>query len=181
MLETYLAGEAVGEATWDVLSGKVNPSGKLAETFPLRLEDTPSYLTFDADLQDENYREGLFMGYRYYDKKKQPVQFSFGYGLSYTTFKYTDLQLKVTGDHVSGTVKVKNTGSRSGAEVVQVYVGNRTSQIEKPIKTLANFVKVSLVPGEEKKPLALSWINGHLVGIIPEKLIGKLIMASMTF
>lgn len=165
MLETYLAGEAVGEATWDVLSGKVNPSGKLAETFPLRLEDTPSYLTFDADLQDENYREGLFMGYRYYDKKKQPVQFSFGYGLSYTMFKYTDLQLKVTGDHVSGTVKVKNTGSRSGAEVVQVYVGNRTSQIEKPIKTLANFVKVSLVPGEEKTvsfeldQRAFSWYN----------------------
>lgn len=164
-LETYLAGEAVGEATWDVLSGKVNPSGKLAETFPLRLEDTPSYLTFDADPDEENYREGLFMGYRYYDKKKQPVQFPFGFGLSYTTFKYDDLQLKVGADHVSGSLRVTNTGSRPGAEAVQIYVGNRTSRIEKPVKTLANFVKVSLAAGEEKvvtfdlDQRAFSWYN----------------------
>ena len=164
-LETYLAGEAVGEATWDVLSGNVNPSGKLAETFPLRLEDTPSYLTFDADPDEENYREGLFMGYRYYDKKKQPVQFPFGFGLSYTTFKYDDLQLKVGADHVSGSLRVTNTGSRSGAEAVQIYVGNRTSRIEKPVKTLVNFVKVSLAAGEEKvvtfdlDQRAFSWYN----------------------
>lgn len=164
-LETYLAGEAVGEATWDVLSGNVNPSGKLAETFPLRLEDTPSYLTFDADPDEENYREGLFMGYRYYDKKKQPVQFPFGFGLSYTTFKYDDLQLKVGADHVSGSLRVTNTGSRSGAEAVQIYVGNRTSRIEKPVKTLANFVKVSMAAGEEKvvtfdlDQRAFSWYN----------------------
>lgn len=164
-LETYLAGEAVGEATWDVLSGNVNPSGKLAETFPLRLEDTPSYLTFDADPDEENYREGLFMGYHYYDKKKQPVQFPFGFGLSYTTFKYDDLQLKVGADHVSGSLRVTNTGSRSGAEAVQIYVGNRTSRIEKPVKTLVNFVKVSLAAGEEKvvtfdlDQRAFSWYN----------------------
>ncbi|GHP14080.1 glycosyl hydrolase [Lentilactobacillus fungorum] len=170
VLETYLAGEAVGEATWDVLSGKVNPAGKLAETFPLRLEDTPSYLTFNANLDDENYREGLFMGYRYYDKKKQAVQFPFGFGLSYTTFEYHDLQLKVVGDRVIGSVQVKNSGSRTGAEVVQIYVGNRTSQIEKPEKALANFVKVTLRPQEartvnfELNQRAFSWYNPKTPG-----------------
>lgn len=165
ILETYLAGEAVGEATWDVLSGAVNPAGRLAETFPKRLADTPSYLTFNADPEQENYREGLFMGYRYYDKKQQPVAFPFGFGLSYTTFKVDDLKLTVGTDSVTATLSVTNTGRVAGTETVQVYVSNQTSRIEKPVKALANFAQVTLAPGETQtvtltlNQRAFSWYN----------------------
>ena len=165
ILETYLAGEAVGEATWDVLSGAVNPAGRLAETFPTRLADTPSYLIFNADPNHENYREGLFMGYRYYDKKQVPVAFPFGFGLSYTTFKYTNLQLNIESDSVTAQLSVTNTGNVAGTETVQAYVANKTSQIEKPVKALANFAKVTLQPGETKtvsltlNQRAFSWYN----------------------
>ena len=165
ILETYLAGEAVGEATWDVLSGRVNPSGRLAETFPLRLADTPSALTFNADPAREVYREGLFMGYRYYDKKQLPVAFPFGYGLSYTQFKYDELKLTVTGDHVDGQVRVTNTGDVAGTETVQIYVGNQASHIEKPVRTLAGFEQVTLEAGKSATvsftldQRAFSWYN----------------------
>ncbi|WP_268912326.1 beta-glucosidase [Lentilactobacillus sp. SPB1-3] len=150
ILETYLAGEAVGEATWDVLSGSVNPSGRLAETFPVKLEDNPSFLSFGSDLENENYREGLFIGYRYYDKKKMPVRFPFGFGLSYTTFDYEQLRTGVREDDVQVELLVKNTGKYAGSQSIQVYVGNLTSMVEKPVKTLAGFDKIHLEPGEEK-------------------------------
>lgn len=165
VLETYLAGEAVGEATWDILSGRINPSGKLAESFPKRLEDTPSYLTFNADPNVENYREGLFVGYRYYDKKQLSVNFPFGFGLSYTTFDYHNLETTV-GDHqVKVSLKLTNTGKLPGAETVQVYLSNLTSKIEKPVKQLIGFEKVTLQPGETKPvsvkldSRAFSWFN----------------------
>ena len=93
ILEAYLCGQAVGAAEADILFGKVNPSGKLAETIPYHLEDNPSYLNFPGDGQKVEYKEGVFVGYRYYDMKKLPVRYPFGYGLSYTTFEYSDLQL----------------------------------------------------------------------------------------
>lgn len=168
VVETYLAGEAVGEATWDVLSGRVNPAGKLAESFPLRLEDTPSYLTFNADPTEENYREGLFIGYRYYDKKKMAVQFPFGFGLSYTQFAYHDLSLSVGTDAVIGSIAIENIGHNPGTQTIQIYVSNQTSQVEMPAKTLANFVNVELRPGETKDvnftlpKRVFSWYNERL-------------------
>lgn len=169
VVETYLAGEAVGEATWDVLSGQVNPSGKLAESFPVRLADTPSYLTFNADPTVENYHEGLFMGYRYYDKKELAVQFPFGFGLSYTKFAYSDLKVAVQKDKVVGSLIIKNTGTNSGTETVQIYISNQASKVEMPVKALANFVRVSLQPGASQRvkfelsQREFSWYNEKLM------------------
>ncbi|GAF41892.1 beta-glucosidase [Agrilactobacillus composti DSM 18527 = JCM 14202] len=112
VLETYLAGEGVGEATFDVLSGKVNPSGKLAETFPVQLADNPTYLGFNKNPQTEVYREGLFVGYRYYDTKQITPLFPFGFGLSYTSFEYHNLAVQVGDDHVTVSFTIKNTGLR---------------------------------------------------------------------
>lgn len=114
ILETYLAGEAVGEATLDILTGKVNPSGKLSETFPLWLADNPTYPTFDSEQNEENYHEGLFVGYRYYDSKQLPVRFPFGHGLSYTTFSYHDLKVMVKDDQVQVEFQLTNTGNLPG-------------------------------------------------------------------
>ncbi|GBG04935.1 glycoside hydrolase family 3 C-terminal domain-containing protein [Lactobacillus rodentium] len=151
IVETYLAGEAVGEATWDILTGKVNPSGKLSETFPIKLADNPTYLTFDASKKEENYHEGIFVGYRYYDSKGVPVRFPFGHGLSYTEFEYSNLQISEKENSVAVNFEIKNVGQRSGKEVAQLYVGNKTSFIEKPKKELRAFTKVNLEPGESKK------------------------------
>ncbi|GHP14934.1 glycosyl hydrolase [Lentilactobacillus fungorum] len=152
VLETYLAGEAVGEATWDVLTGEVNPSGKLAETFPMRIQDTPTYGTFNANLLYENYREGIYVGYRYYDFKEIPVQFPFGFGLSYTTFSYQNLKVEqLPNQRVAISLDVRNTGKRVGKEIVQLYVANHASQIEKPAKELREFAKIQLAPGESKR------------------------------
>ena len=165
IVETYLAGEAVGEATWDILTGAVNPSGKLAESFPLRLADNPTYGTFDANHDNENYYEGIFVGYRYYDLHQLPVRFPFGHGLSYTKFAYRDLQIVEKADHVQLSFKVKNIGVRAGKDVPQVYVGNRASRVEVPVWTLAQFNKVALQAGEEKTVTmdlsrrAFSWYN----------------------
>lgn len=165
IVETYLAGEAVGEATWDVLTGKVNPSGKLSETFPLRLADNPTYGTFDADQREENYHEGIFVGYRYYDQHRMKVLFPFGHGLSYTQFEYQNLQIKELNNSVEITLDVKNVGDRTGKEVPQLYVGNRTSKIEKPVYELRDFTKIELQPGESThihfnlNRRAFSWYN----------------------
>ena len=155
VLYAYLGGEAVGPATLDLLFGDVNPSGKLAESFPKRLEDNPSYLYYFGDEQNRTeYREGVFVGYRYYDKKNIDVLFPFGYGLSYTTFAYSDLKLDKTEmqdtDTLTVTVKVKNTGAVRGKEVVQLYVGMPESRTLRPDKELKGFEKVELEPGEEK-------------------------------
>lgn len=148
IVETYLAGEAVGEATWDILTGKVNPSGKLSESFPLRLQDNPTYGTFAKDHDEENYHEGIFVGYRYYDLHEMPVRYPFGHGLSYTSFAYTDLSVEKLSNEVKVSFKVTNTGEVAGKEVAQLYVANHVSRVEMPVKELRDFTKVDLQPGE---------------------------------
>lgn len=165
ILETYLAGEAVGEATWDVLTGKVNPSGKLAETFPLKLADNPTYGSFDRDLDNENYSEGVMVGYRYYDLHQIPVRFPFGHGLSYTSFDYRDLTVTENQNDVTVEFTIKNTGKLAGKEVAQLYLRNQTSHTVMPKQELRDFVKIALAPGQEKtiqlhlNRRAFSWYN----------------------
>ena len=154
ILEAYLGGQAVGQASVDVLFGNVNPSGKLPETFPRKLQDNPSYLYYGGEGDKSEYREGVFVGYRYYDVKDMDVLFPFGYGLSYTTFNYSNLKLsskeiKDTG-LLTVTVEVTNTGDKAGKEIVQLYVGKKESKIKRPLKELRGFEKVSLNPGESK-------------------------------
>ena len=153
LLEAYLGGQAGGSAVVNILYGKVNPSGKLAETLPLKLSDNPSYLNF-AEREKVNYSEGVFVGYRYYDAKEMEVAFPFGHGLSYTTFKYSNLKLDRTEmtdqDTLTVSVDVTNTGSRAGKEVVQLYVSDRTGSVRRPLKELKGYEKVSLDPGETK-------------------------------
>lgn len=155
ILETYLGGQAWGGAVADVLFGVVNPSGKLAETFPKKLSDNPSYLFFPGEGDRVEYREGIFVGYRYYDKKEMEVLFPFGYGLSYTTFEYSDLRLakkEITDQEVLKVrVRVKNTGKVKGKEIIQLYVKDVKSSVIRPEKELKGFVKIELAPGEEKE------------------------------
>lgn len=155
ILEMYLGGQAVGEATADLLFGRENPSGKLAETFPLRLEDNPSYLNFPGEGDTVRYSEGIFVGYRYYDKKNMEVLYPFGHGLSYTTFEYSDISVssnEVT-DKKPFTVEftLTNTGDRDGAEIVQLYVEPLTPTVIRPIKELKGFEKIFLKAGESKR------------------------------
>lgn len=154
LLEAYLGGQAMGGAIADLLFGDANPSGKLAETFPKQLSDNPSYLNFPGEGDRVEYREGIFVGYRYYDKKNMEPLFPFGYGLSYTTFEYGDLKIsrKEISDNetVTVSVKVKNTGDMAGKEIVQLYVRDIESSVIRPEKELKGFEKVELKPGEEK-------------------------------
>lgn len=150
IVETYLAGEAVGEATWDIITGKVNPSGHLAETFPLKLADTPMAPTFGQDPHHENYSEGIFMGYRYYDTHEMRVLFPFGHGLSYTTFEYGNLVTKSDAHGATITFDVTNTGDQAGKAVPQLYVANHASHAPMPTKELRGFTKLSIDPGETK-------------------------------
>ena len=153
-VEAYLGGEAVGKAVAEVLAGIKNPCGRLAETFPLRLEDTPCYLTYGKGFDNAVYQEGVFVGYRYYTSRKMETAFPFGYGLSYTTFAYSDLQLdkKEMSDkeHVEVSVKVKNTGKRAGKTVVQLYVAAPETEVVRPVRELRGFEKIFLEAGEEK-------------------------------
>ena len=155
ILETYLGGQAWGGAVADVLFGVVSPSGKLPETFPKKLSDNPSYINFPGEDDRVEYREGIFVGYRYYDKKEMEVLFPFGHGLSYTIFEYSDLRMdkkKITDrDILRVSVKVKNTGKMPGKEVVQLYVRDVESSVIRPEKELKAFEKVDLKPGEEKE------------------------------
>ncbi len=154
VLEAYLGGQAVGEATVKVLYGDVNPSGHLPETFPLKLEDNPSFLFFGGEPRATEYREGIFVGYRYYDKKKMDVLFPFGHGLSYTSFAYSNLRLSADSikdtDPLTVTLTVKNTGCRFGKTVAQLYVGDMESTALRPLRELKAFAKVALAPGESK-------------------------------
>lgn len=154
VLEAYLGGQAVGLATVRVLFGDVNPSGRLPESFPKKLSDNPSYLYYGGEGDRADYREGIFVGYRYYDKKEMEVLFPFGYGLSYTTFAYSNLRLSAETisdtDTLTATVTVKNTGSRTGKTVVQLYVGDPESTVFRPVRELKDFVKVELQPGESR-------------------------------
>ncbi|HOT92253.1 MAG TPA: glycoside hydrolase family 3 C-terminal domain-containing protein [Anaerolineae bacterium] len=153
ILEGYLGGQAGAGGIADILFGVVNPSGKLAETFPLKLEDTPAYAYFPGGPATVEYRESLYVGYRYYDTVGQPVLFPFGHGLSYTRFAYRDLTLRRPNgpDDPSLTVtfKVKNIGQVAGQEVVQLYVRDVESTAFRPAKELKGFAKVALQPGEE--------------------------------
>jgi beta-glucosidase len=155
VLEAYLGGQAVGLATVRVLFGDVNPSGHLAETFPIKLSDNPSYLFYGGEKNDTDYREGIFVGYRYYDRKEMAVQFPFGHGLSYTKFEYSDLWLdksEITDEEtVTATVTVKNVGERTGKTVVQLYVSDLVSTPIRPVRELKGFEKVELRPGETKQ------------------------------
>ena len=154
VLEAYLGGQAVGLATVRVLFGDENPSGHLAETFPVKLEDNPSYLYYGGEGNRTEYREGVFVGYRYYDRKNMDVLFPFGYGLSYTTFEYSNLRLSATAvkdtDTLTATVTVKNTGSRAGKAVAQLYVAAPEMDVLRPVRELKGFEKVHLEPGEAK-------------------------------
>lgn len=173
VLEMYLGGQAAGEAAADVLFGRVNPSGRLAETFPIRVEDNPSYLFFPGEKGKVKYSERMFIGYRYYESKRQDVLFPFGHGLSYTTFEYSDLRVDRTvildensvessgngagrpadaveppSDVLMVSVDVTNTGMRTGKEVVQLYISPEKGDIIRPVRELKGFEKVELKPGE---------------------------------
>lgn len=152
ILEMYLAGDAVGEAAVSLLYGDVNPSGKLAETFPECVEHTPAYLNFPGECGCPEYREGIFVGYRYYEATKTRVLFPFGHGLSYTSFEYSDLKLSAAEirdtDTLRVSVTVKNTGLLTGSEVVQLYVRDVESTARRPYKELKGFAKLRLAPGE---------------------------------
>lgn len=154
VLEAWLMGQAGGGAIADVLFGKVNPSGRLSETFPIKLSDTPAYINFPGENGEVRYGEGLFIGYRYYDARAQEVLFPFGYGLSYTTFEYKNLRLSSPSikdtDAFSISVDVTNTGQRAGKSVVQVYVHDRESELVRPYKELKGFAKVALEPGHTR-------------------------------
>lgn len=154
ILEAYLGGQAVGKAEVKILFGEVNPSGRLSETFPNRLEDTPCYLTYGKGKDHAEYREGVFVGYRYYTTRGMEVQYPFGYGLSYTTFGYSNMTTDKTeltdAETLSVSVDVKNTGDCPGKEVVQLYVAPVNSEVPRPARELKGFEKVSLEPGEKK-------------------------------
>lgn len=157
LLEAWLGGQAGGAAIVDVLTGRVNPSGRLAESIPHRLEDNSSYLNFPGDSQVVRYGEGLFIGYRGYDMCGQDVAFPFGFGLSYTTFELSQLEVTTSGSVSDGnlaatvTVVVTNTGQATGAEVVQVYVRDPESSVRRPVRELKGFGKVELQPGESQR------------------------------
>ena len=151
IVETGLAGQGMGAAIADVLFGRVNPSGKIAETFPLAIEDTPGFPNWSGERGTVLYGEGVFIGYRWYDALRRPVRYPFGHGLSYTEFDYDDLRLEVL-DAVAGRVRVTctvtNRGSRAGAEVVQLYVGDPDAAVHRPVRELRGFEKLRLGPGE---------------------------------
>lgn len=154
ILEGWLGGQAGAGGVVDILFGKVNPSGKLAESFPLKLEDTPAFFNFPAEQGEVLYGERIYVGYRYYDKKKMDVLFPFGYGLSYTQFEYSNIKLsskKIKDtDVLKVNVTIKNIGAVDGKEVVQLYVKDIESTLDRPEKELKDFAKVELKSGESK-------------------------------
>ncbi len=154
VVQAWYPGQECGNAIADVLFGDTNPSGKLPQTFPVRLEDNPAYLNFPGENGKVYYGEGLFVGYRYYDKKKIAPLFPFGFGLSYTTFDYGPLSLSTQqigpDDTLQVLVEITNTGQRTGKEVVQLYVRDQQAHLQRPEKELKAFAKVQLEPGERK-------------------------------
>ena len=153
LVNGYLGGQASGDAIAQIVSGKVNPSGKLAETYPLCIEDTPCNKYFPGTNITAEHTEGIYIGYRYYDTAEKEVLFPFGYGLSYTKFEYSNLRLskkKIKDtDTLTVSYKIKNIGDRDGAEISQVYVSDKESTIFRPAKELRGFKKVFLKAGEE--------------------------------
>lgn len=155
LLNSGLGGQAGGIAVANILTGKVNPSGKTSETYPTSFEVNPTYGNYPGGPVTSEHKEGIYIGYRYYDKANLDVVFPFGYGLSYTTFEYSDLKLSADSikdtDTLTVSFKVKNTGDVAGAEIAQVYVADKESTIFRPEKELKAFKKVFLEPGEEKE------------------------------
>jgi len=155
ILEGWLNGQAGGGAIADLLFGRANPCGRLAETIPLRLQDTPAYLNFPGDGAVVSYGERLYVGYRYYDAKDIPVSYPFGHGLSYTAFAYSGLQAVVDGEGEEAVVRleltVTNTGPLAGKEVVQVYVGDVASSVDRPVRELKAFTKVEIEPAKSAR------------------------------
>lgn len=154
ILQSWYGGQEAGNALADVLFGDVTPSGKLPTTFPVRLEDNPAFINYPGENGQVHYGEGIFVGYRYYDKKQIAPLFPFGHGLSYTSFVYNNLQLNGTtfgpGDEITVRVDVTNTGQRAGQEVVQLYVRDEESRLVRPPQELKAFAKVHLEPGQTK-------------------------------
>ncbi len=162
VLEAFLPGETVGEAVAGTLFGRVNPSGRLPVTFPKRLEDTSDSLFFPGECRHHVYGEGIFVGYRYYEKKKIEPLFPFGYGLSYTDFTYsgmrTDRAVCTDCDEITVSVDVENTGERSGKEVVQFYIKSPGTRLVRPVRELKAFRKIFLEKGERKTvSVSFSW------------------------
>ena len=147
LLHGYLYGQAGAGAMLDIISGKVNPSGRLNETYPVRYEDTPAFKYFPSEERNSEYREALYVGYRYYDTAKVRVLYPFGFGLSYTEFQYRDLTVNPEGAEVTLT----NTGNRDGAEVAQLYIGMKDGKVFRPAKELKGFQKVFLKAGESRR------------------------------
>lgn len=152
LLEAYLGGQAAGGAVVDLLFGAVSPCGKLAETFPLKLSDTPCALNYPGHGDQVMYGEGIYVGYRYYDKMNREVLFPFGHGLTYTTFDYSDLKLDRDvfrpGEELKVSVRVTNTGNMAAAEIVQFYVRSTHEGVDRPVRELKGFGKIFLQPGE---------------------------------
>lgn len=155
LLNSGLGGQAGGSAVADILMGKINPSGKLSETYPLEFSDNPTYGNYPGGPVTSEHRESVYIGYRYYDTAEKDVLFPFGFGLSYTTFEYSDMKLSSDrikdADTVTVSFKIKNTGKVDGAEIAQIYVADKESTIFRPVKELRAFEKVFLKAGEEKE------------------------------
>ncbi|MEN2739653.1 glycoside hydrolase family 3 C-terminal domain-containing protein [Microbacterium sp. X-17] len=151
ILEMWLAGQAGGSATSDILFGDREPGGRLAETIPLRLKDTPAFVNWPGGDGRVHYGERVYIGYRWYDVTDRDVAYPFGHGLSYTEFAYSDLVLTADPEGAIVELSVSNVGERLGSEVVQVYVGDVESSVDRPIRELAGFLKVVLDPGQSKR------------------------------
>ncbi|HET8842676.1 MAG TPA: fibronectin type III-like domain-contianing protein, partial [Ktedonobacteraceae bacterium] len=154
VVEAWYPGQECGNAIADVLFGDINPSGRLTETFPLRLQDNPAYINYPGENGQVRYGEGIFVGYRYYEKKQVETLFPFGFGLSYTSFAYDTLNLSTSelapDETLSVSIDVTNTGQRAGQEVVQLYMRDKVSSVQRPEKELKAFAKISLQPGERQ-------------------------------
>ncbi len=154
IIEAFYPGQEGGHALADIIFGDMSPSGKLPITFPKRWEDSAVYGTYPGKKERAEYKEGIFVGYRHFDKYNIEPLFPFGYGLSYTTFEYSDLQ--ISSPQISSTdtltikVTVKNTGSRAGDEIIQLYISDLQASVEREPKALKGFARLSLKPGEKK-------------------------------
>ncbi len=150
LIHAWYGGNETGNAIADVLFGDVNPSAKLPLSFPKRVQDNPAFLNYRTERGRVLYGEDVYVGYRWYEQLDLPVLFPFGHGLSYTTFSYSDLAVSKTDSEIKISVKLTNTGSVPGAEVVQVYISQKNPSIRRPIKELKGFKKVVLEKGESK-------------------------------